>query len=76
MRISYVLKGDLTQLCSGPGFTVSDFYSNYLIGQMQYEGAKTVMSADNRTVVSGGVKSVHIYMDMYGIGPSAHVPIC
>ncbi|KAE9406821.1 Neutral/alkaline nonlysosomal ceramidase, partial [Gymnopus androsaceus JB14] len=48
----------------GPGFLISDFASNMIIGQLQMEGAQTVMNSDNRTTVSGSVRSVHIYMDM------------
>lgn len=50
----------------GPGFRVSDFYSNYLIGLAQYEGAQAVMNDDdnNRVPVSGSVRSVHQYVNM------------
>ncbi|GJJ09910.1 hypothetical protein Clacol_004134 [Clathrus columnatus] len=47
----------------GPGFRVSDFYSNYLIGLAQYEGAQTVMNGQ-RTPVSGSVRSVHQFVNM------------
>ncbi|GJJ12006.1 hypothetical protein Clacol_006244 [Clathrus columnatus] len=52
--------GGTAQDCHGrgPGFRVSDFYSNYLIGLAQFEGAQTVMNGQ-RIPVSGSVRSVH-----------------
>lgn len=61
---SYYNISNRYQLFSGPGFRISDFASNEIIGQLQMEGAQTVMNSDNRTTVSGSVRSVHIYMDM------------
>jgi hypothetical protein len=48
----------------GPGFRVSDFESNRIIGQAQFEATRTVMEGSNMTGVSGTVKSVHVYLDM------------
>ncbi|THU89409.1 Neutral/alkaline nonlysosomal ceramidase [Dendrothele bispora CBS 962.96] len=58
--------GGTVQDCHGrgPGFRISDFESNRLIGQAQLEGAKTVMEGGNLTPVAGAVRSVHVYMDM------------
>ncbi|KAG1731837.1 Neutral/alkaline nonlysosomal ceramidase [Suillus paluster] len=47
-----------------PGFRISDFESNRIIGQAQFEAARTVMEGNNMTLVSGSVKSVHVYLDM------------
>ncbi|KJA28727.1 hypothetical protein HYPSUDRAFT_33070 [Hypholoma sublateritium FD-334 SS-4] len=47
----------------GPGFQISDFESNRIIGQLQFEGAQTVMNGP-MTPVHGTVKSVHTYMSM------------
>ena len=48
---------------SGPGFRISDFESNRIIGQRQADGAKKIMSS-SLAPVSGPVKSVHTYMNM------------
>ncbi|KAF8623397.1 hypothetical protein AX17_007435 [Amanita inopinata Kibby_2008] len=47
----------------GPGFRISDFESNRLIGEAQFEGARTIMNG-NLSPVSGSVRSVHVYMNM------------
>jgi len=52
----------------GPGFRISDFESNRIIGQVQFEGAKTLMSR-SLTPVSGPVKRVHTYVNMYVPSP-------
>ncbi|KAJ8591584.1 Neutral/alkaline nonlysosomal ceramidase [Rhizopogon salebrosus TDB-379] len=58
--------GNMTEDCHGrgPGFRVSDFESNRIIGQAQFEATRTVMEGSNMTGVSGNVKSVHVYLDM------------
>lgn len=58
--------GNRTEDCHGrgPGFRTSDFESNRLIGQAQFEATRTVMENSNMTAVSGSVKSVHVYLDM------------
>ncbi|KIY52549.1 Neutral/alkaline nonlysosomal ceramidase [Fistulina hepatica ATCC 64428] len=48
----------------GPGFRISDFESSRIIGELQFNGAQTIMNADNRTSVTGSVRSVHTYMLM------------
>ncbi|KAG7441035.1 Neutral/alkaline nonlysosomal ceramidase [Guyanagaster necrorhizus] len=48
----------------GPGFRVSDFESNRIIGEKQFEGALTIMDGGTLAPVSGSVRSVHVYMDM------------
>ena len=48
---------------SGPGFRISDFESNRIIGQKQFEGAQVVMNGV-RAGVKGKVRSVHVYLDM------------
>ncbi|KAK2463027.1 hypothetical protein APHAL10511_004682 [Amanita phalloides] len=57
--------GGRTEDCHGrgPGFRISDFESNRIIGELQYEGARTIMDGA-RTPVSGSVRSVHVYLDM------------
>lgn len=57
--------GETVQECHGrgPGFRVSDFESNRIIGERQFQGAKTIMSG-NRIPVTGAVKSVHAYLNM------------
>ncbi|KAF9449265.1 Neutral/alkaline nonlysosomal ceramidase [Macrolepiota fuliginosa MF-IS2] len=47
----------------GPGFRISDFESNRIIGDLQFQGAQKIMSGQ-LTPVSGTVKSVHAYLDM------------
>ncbi|KAF5353132.1 hypothetical protein D9758_008800 [Tetrapyrgos nigripes] len=58
--------GGTVQDCHGrgPGFRISDFESNRLIGEAQFEGARTVMQGNNLSPVNGAVRSVHIYMNM------------
>lgn len=48
---------------SGPGFRVSDFESNTIIGNAQFQGALTLMS-QTLSAVTGAVKSVHAYLNM------------
>lgn len=47
----------------GPGFRTSDFESARIIGQYQYEGARTIMGKSLASV-SGPVKAVHVYLNM------------
>lgn len=49
---------------SGPGFRISDFESNRIIGTAQFQGAQTIMNGPLSSV-SGTVKSVHINMNMF-----------
>ncbi|KAI0343537.1 Neutral/alkaline nonlysosomal ceramidase [Trametopsis cervina] len=57
--------GNMTQDCHGrgPGFRISDFESNRIIGQKQVDGAKTLMS-QKLAPVSGPVSFVHTYLNM------------
>ncbi|KAK0468856.1 Neutral/alkaline nonlysosomal ceramidase [Armillaria novae-zelandiae] len=57
--------GGTVQDCHGrgPGFRVSDFESNRIIGEKQFEGAHTIMEG-SLAPVSGAVRSVHVYMNM------------
>ncbi|KAG5653121.1 hypothetical protein H0H81_002188 [Sphagnurus paluster] len=48
---------------SGPGFRISDFESNRIIGDKQFQGAQAVMNGA-RSPVTGKVRSVHVYMNM------------
>ncbi|QRW12870.1 hypothetical protein RhiLY_11869 [Ceratobasidium sp. AG-Ba] len=48
---------------SGPGFRVSDFESNLIIGTNQFNGAKKLMSSTLPSV-SGAVRSLHSYVNM------------
>ncbi|KAF8922013.1 Neutral/alkaline nonlysosomal ceramidase [Mucidula mucida] len=52
--------GGTAQDCHGrgPGFLISDFESNRIIGEKQYLGARSVME-DTMSPVSGAVRSVH-----------------
>lgn len=52
-----------TSLHSGPGFRISDFESNRIIGEKQFEGAQKIMNGALSTV-HGTVKSVHTYVSM------------
>lgn len=45
---------------------ISDFKSNEIIGTRQFEGAKSLMGSQDLNRVAGPIKSVHIYVDMYG----------
>lgn len=58
--------GNITQGCHGrgPGFRVSDFESNRIIGQNQFQGAKTLMDGSSLTAVKGAVRSLHTYVNM------------
>lgn len=47
----------------GPGFRISDFESNRLIGLAQFNGAKTIMEG-SLAPVSGTVRSVHVNLNM------------
>lgn len=51
---------------SGPGFRISDFESNRIIGDKQFKAAQAVMNGAT-TPVTGTVRSVHVYMNMYGL---------
>lgn len=51
------------KILRGPGFRISDFESNRIIGQLQFEGAQTIMNS-SLTSISGPVKSVHTYLNM------------
>ncbi|CEL52647.1 hypothetical protein RSOLAG1IB_05852 [Rhizoctonia solani AG-1 IB] len=57
--------GNRTQDCHGrgPGFRVSDFESNLIIGTNQFNGAKTLMGSTLPSV-SGAVRSLHSYVNM------------
>ncbi|QRV98314.1 hypothetical protein RhiJN_26333 [Ceratobasidium sp. AG-Ba] len=57
--------GNKTQDCHGrgPGFRVSDFESNLIIGTNQFNGAKKLMSSTLPSV-SGAVRSLHSYVNM------------
>jgi neutral ceramidase len=48
---------------SGPGFRISDFESNRIIGQYQVDGARKIMGS-SLAGVSGPVKAVHVYLNM------------
>jgi len=48
---------------SGPGFRISDFESNRIIGEAQFKGAQTIMNG-NLSPVSGAVRSVHVNVNM------------
>jgi hypothetical protein len=48
---------------SGPGFLVSDFESNRIIGNSQFQAAQRVMNG-GMSPVQGTVRSVHVYMNM------------
>jgi neutral ceramidase len=47
----------------GPGFRISDFESNRIIGEAQFQGAQAIMG-NTLAPVNGAVKSVHVYMNM------------
>lgn len=57
--------GGTVQDCHGrgPGFRTSDFESNRIIGNLQFQGAQTIMNGQ-LAPVSGTVKSVHAYLNM------------
>ena len=58
---------------SGPGFLISDFESNRIIGNLQFEGAQTIMGSSSRLPISGPVKTVHTYMNMCVVFASVFV---
>jgi neutral ceramidase len=47
----------------GPGFQISDFESNKIVGTKQFHGARMLMH-QILAPISGGVKAVHVYMNM------------
>lgn len=47
----------------GPGFRISDFESNRIIGDAQFRGAQRIMNGP-LSPVSGAVRSVHVYVEM------------
>lgn len=47
----------------GPGFRTSDFESNRIIGDLQFQGAQKIMNG-RLSPVTGAVKSVHAYVNM------------
>ncbi|CAE6393441.1 unnamed protein product [Rhizoctonia solani] len=57
--------GNRTQDCHGrgPGFRVSDFESNLIIGTNQFNGAKALMGGTLPSV-SGAVRSLHSYVEL------------
>ncbi|KAL4262414.1 Neutral ceramidase [Pleurotus pulmonarius] len=57
--------GGTAQACHGrgPGFRTSDFESNRMIGDAQFQGAQRLMSG-TLAPVHGAVKSVHTYLNM------------
>ncbi|RDB20798.1 Neutral ceramidase [Hypsizygus marmoreus] len=57
--------GGTVQDCHGrgPGFRISDFESNRIIGDKQFKGAQAIMNGILSSV-HGTVKSVHVYMNM------------
>lgn len=57
--------GGAAQDCHGrgPGFRISDFESNRIIGQYQFEGAQKIMGSSLASV-SGPVKGIHVYLNM------------
>lgn len=61
----YIVLSDCHSMHSGPAFQISDFASNSIIGNLQFTGAQTVMSSSSRLPISGPVKSVHTYLNMY-----------
>ncbi|KZT55934.1 Neutral/alkaline nonlysosomal ceramidase [Calocera cornea HHB12733] len=48
----------------GPGFEVSDYESNRIIGYNQFQAAKEIMSSSTRALLTGNVRAVHQYVDM------------
>ena len=66
---------DLTWFtCRGPGFHVSDFESNRIIGEAQFLGAQKVMSG-HMSPVKGAVKSVHTYLNMHVLSISYNADV-
>jgi hypothetical protein len=59
---------DVLSGISGPGFP-DDFKSNEIIGTYQFQGAQTLMG-QSLASVTGSVRSVHIYMNMYVVSLS------
>ncbi|TFK19427.1 ceramidase [Coprinopsis marcescibilis] len=58
--------GDTVTDCQGrgPGFQISDFESNRIIGELQFRGAQRIMESQGRVPVHGAVRSAHAYMAM------------
>jgi len=62
---NYSTCGGKVQECHGrgPGYRISDFESNRIIGNLQFQGAQKVMNGAMNTI-RGMVRSVHAYMNM------------
>ncbi|KAL8283544.1 hypothetical protein RQP46_005647 [Phenoliferia psychrophenolica] len=58
-----LISGDNKVSYSGPGFRVSDFESNRIIGTNQHDAAVALMSS-SLTAISGPIKSTHQYTTM------------
>lgn len=58
--------GNRTEDCHGrgPGFRISDFESNRIIGENQFKGVKTLMDGNVLQTVQGAVRSLHTYVNM------------
>ncbi|EJD38694.1 ceramidase [Auricularia subglabra TFB-10046 SS5] len=58
--------GNKTQDCHGrgPGYLISDFESNRIIGDRQFQGAKKLVTGNSLKPVQGIVRSIHQYIDM------------
>lgn len=58
--------GNVTQGCHGrgPGFRISDFESNRIIGENQFLGAKKLMDGNSLASIKGAVRSLHTYVNM------------
>lgn len=58
--------GNATEDCHGrgPGFQISDYESNRIIGTNQYNAAKKLMSGTTLAPISGAVKGLHTYVNM------------
>lgn len=57
--------GGTVQDCRGrgPGFRISDYESNRIIGDIQFRGAQKIMG-QQLSAVSGAVRSVHVWVEM------------
>ncbi|KZV99360.1 Neutral/alkaline nonlysosomal ceramidase [Exidia glandulosa HHB12029] len=58
--------GNRTEDCHGrgPGYLISDFESNRIIGDRQFQGAKKLVTQTKLAPVQGVVRSIHQYVDM------------
>lgn len=63
-----------SKIYRGPGFRISDFESNRIIGENQFLGAKKLMDGNSLASIKGAVRSLHTYVNMCVICVACDLP--